>query len=101
MVVTLDTTPTPAGDEKNFYDIFMCPKILPKSYCQTTNWGDFTVALIYPYHATFPFGIALTKAFVLFKVLRLSLFAFYTKVQNSHQADFHTEKKKMKIEVVS
>ena len=28
MVVTLDTTPTlPAGDEKNFYDIFMSKNI--------------------------------------------------------------------------
>ena len=35
MVVTLDTTPTlPAGDEKNFYDIFMSKNISKAIDCQ-------------------------------------------------------------------
>ena len=77
VVVTLDTTPTlPAGDEKNFYDIFMSKNISKAMHrLSKTNWGgggDITVGFIKLNHATFPFQISLTKAFV---VNVLSLFA--------------------------
>ena len=62
--VTLDTTPCPSANEKNFYETFT-----PKNIFSFTVWTIFRVIwrarkIIYLTHATFPSEIIATKGIV-------------------------------------